>query len=101
MDTYLDQLMTNHQLMSNSSDEEVNTYSSLVIKQKGGDPDNMHDKLKHIATGSFPPIYLMTKEDIKKEEELEKTRAFSKPSVAVSIKEIMKERRDKKPFISL
>lgn len=99
---YVDSLMKNHELASDSSDDLYNAYSSLVIKQRGGNPDDDGDKLKHTATGSFPPIYIMTAEEKKKEEEMEKTRGFTSKNTALSIKEIMQIRRDdKKPFITL
>jgi hypothetical protein len=102
MNTYIDSLMTNHRLDSNSSDDMYNAYNSVIIKQKGGNPNEENDRIKHTATGSFPPIYVMTKEEKKKEEEVEKTRGFTSKNTAVSIKEIMQERReDKKPFITL
>jgi hypothetical protein len=102
MDTYIDLLMKNHKLVSDSSDEMPKTYNSILITQKGGNPDNESDKLKHVATGSFPPIYIMTAEEKQKEEELEKTRGYTSKNTAVSIKEIMQERReDKKPFAIL
>jgi len=102
MNTYVDMLMSNHKLVSNSSDEMSETYESVLISQKGGDPNNENDKLKYIATGSFPPIYIMTAEEKKEEEKIEKTRGFTVQKTAVSIKEIMQERRDdKKPFVIL
>lgn len=86
----------------NSSEENIN-YNSIIIMEKGGNPKNIKDVLQHTSTGSFPPIYMLTKEDIKKEEEQNKTRGFSSINkTAVSIKEIMQERNDnKKPFIIL
>ncbi len=100
--SYIDSLMKNHKLMSDSSDDIPKTYNSVLITQKGGNPNDEKDKLKHVATGSFPPIYIMTKEDKLKEEEQEKTRGFTSKNTAVSIKEIMQERReDKKPFAIL
>jgi len=104
MSTYVDLLMTNHTLQSdNSSDDVLQYYRSVAINQKGGDPKNQKDVLKHTATGSFPPLYVATKQDLKKEEELDKNRGFPKQNkTAVSIKEIMQERRnDVKPFFSL
>lgn len=97
METYLDLLMQNHELISNSSDDKSITLEDLIIKQKGG------DKLKHVATGSFPPIYMISPGENKKDEDIDKTRGFEKTKkTAVSIKEIMQGRRDdKKPFISL
>lgn len=102
--SYLDNLMTNHPLISDSSDDELSVdYRSTIIKQSGGDPKNKNDVIKKMPTGSFPPLFMLTKEEQEKEEK-NKARTFSAPSnkTALSIKEIMQERRDnKKPFISL
>lgn len=95
--------MTNHELTYDSFDEEEFKLDNIVIKQNGGDPNNKNDVLKNIPTGSFPPIFLMTPEEQEKEEQ-NKSRTFSAQTnkTALSIKEIMQERRDdKKPFISL
>ena len=79
---------------------DTNTYSTETEynTQKGGKVDNY----KKIATGSFPPIYRVSKEHFKDDED-NKTRLFSKTEKTVlSIKDIMQERRDEnKPFISL
>ena len=101
--SYIDNLMTNHKLAT-SSDDHSDSFQDLIIKQAGGDPDSEKDRFKHIATGSFPPIYIMTREE-KDLEEISKNRTFAAPNkkTALSIKEIMKERRDTdtaKPFIS-
>jgi hypothetical protein len=94
--------MTNHEPMSDSSIEDIE-FKAIVVKQKGGNPTNKADVLKNMPTGSFPPLFMLTKEEQEKEEK-NKTRTFSAPSnkTALSIKEIMKERRDSenKPFIS-
>lgn len=106
MDTYLDIKMGNHKLHSDSSSSDDNVtkyYKTLVVKQKGGDPDNVNDILKHRATGSFPPLYKTTKTNINKDEEPDKLRSFANLNkTAVSIKEIMQERRndDIKPFFT-
>ena len=103
MSSYVDLLLTNNQFIADSSEENIGKYNSVLVKQKGGDPNNKADVLKNTATGSFPPIYIMTKIDIKKEEEQEKIRSYAKKSTAVSIREIMQKRRedDEKPFIQL
>ena len=104
MSSYIDTLMTNHPLITDSSsDAEYNNFNSVVIKQSGGNPNNKNDILKKIPTGSFPPLFMMTKDE-QEIHEKNKARAFSAPTnkTALSIKEIMQERRDdKKPFISL
>ena len=103
MSNYLDAIMTNHNFVATSSDESLNNFSDIIIKQNGGDPTKSNDILKNVPTGSFPPLFIMTPEEQEKEEK-NKARLFS-PSTnktALSIKEIMQERRDdKKPFISL
>lgn len=103
MSTYFDIMMSNHPLISDSSDDYDNNLESIVVKQNGGDPKKKSDVLKNIPTGSFPPLFLMTPEELEKEEQ-NKARTFSASTnkTALSIKEIMQERRDdKKPFISL
>lgn len=103
MDNYLDAIMTNHNFVATSSDENINNFSEIIVEQYGGDPKNKLDILKNVPTGSFPPIFLMTPEEQEKEEK-NKARLFSASTnkTALSIKEIMQERRDdKKPFISL
>jgi len=102
MSAVIDMFMTNHKLSSYSSTEEPDTYNSILIKQKGGDPSNNSDVLKNVATGSFPPIYFISQEE-REQKEKDKSRTFAAPikKTAVSIKEIMQERRDdKKPFIT-
>lgn len=102
MNNYADVIMQNHQFLSDSSDGNMKSYGSLLVQQYGGDTEDENDKVKYTATGSFPPIYIMTSDDIKKEEEMEKSRSFAKKDIALSIKDIMKDRRDdKKPFITL
>lgn len=100
METCVDMLMRNHKLVTDSSSEEPMSYSSIIRKQMGGDKNSV---IKNVATGSFPPIYFITPEEKEKEEEV-KNRTFStlNKKTALSIKEIMQERRedDKKPFIS-
>lgn len=97
MHSYVDMLMRNDAFENNYS--ESDSYNeNIILKQQGGDTD-----ITTVATGSFPPIYIATKEDLEKEKELDKGRGFAKPNkTSVSIKEIMEKRRDdKKPFIAL
>jgi hypothetical protein len=92
----IDNFMINHEAISDSSDDELDTnFRSKIIKQMGGDPKI--DMLKDAPTGSFPPIYFLSKEEKQKEEKI-RDRSFSAPSkkIALSIKEIMQERRDDK-----
>jgi len=99
MESYVDMLMRNEPFENNYSSEEYHDMkNNIKLKQTGGQVD-----IKSKATGSFPPIYLATKEDMEKEKEMDKNRGFAKPNkTAVSLKEIMEKRRDdKKPFIEL
>lgn len=97
--TYIDLLMTNHSLLSDSSDDIERNTEHNTIKQMGG---NNKNDLKNRPTGSFPQLYFVSKEVIQKEEE-SKQRLFAPKSTktALSIKEIMQERREDRPFISL
>jgi len=100
MYSYVDMIMRNDPFEHNyNSSEEFVNIDNVIMAQSGGTSVD----IKNVATGSFPPIYLATKEDLEKEKELDKGRGFAKPNkTAVSIKEIMQERRDdKKPFITL
>jgi len=68
------------------------------------DSDKMKNLVKTEPTGAFPPIYICDMKKLKKEEEDNKFRGFSKDEekTIVSIKDILEERRsDDKPFISL
>lgn len=57
--------------------------------------------LKNAPTGSFPPLFKKEKETHNKKEEETKKRGFAQIKNALSIKEIMNERRDNNDFISL
>ena len=87
---------------ANFSDSSFMDYDEYNKKQKqnGGEP--IDKILKNNPTGSFPPIFRISKEE--KEKEMNKVRGFtvSKNKATVSIKEIMEERRNhKKPFLEL
>lgn len=90
MNNYLDILMRNHDL---NSDKSIS--SDIEVNQTGGDVFRKH-------TGSFPPIYIVNRKE-KIDNSDDKIRGYSKINkTAVSIKEIMKERRNaNKPFITL
>lgn len=82
-----------------SSDDTIDYYKHAVVTQHGGNPQSQADVMKYTATGSFPPIYIA--EEPEKEKTVDKTRGFQSQKIAVSMKEIMQERRDdSKPFIS-
>jgi hypothetical protein len=82
--------------LSLETDTEINEIDNLI--KKGGNVNNYKKK----ATGSFPPIYRVSKDQFK-DDDNNKTRQFSKTEKTVlSIKDIMQERRDEnKPFIAL
>ena len=68
-------------------------------KQRGGEQiDNLDGEIPHIPHGGFPPIYIC--DQFKQEEEPTKEREYTSHKGAVSIKDIMKNRRDVTPFIS-
>jgi hypothetical protein len=100
---YLDTILKNNQIGSFSEydSSDGDTYNSKIIKQKGGNPKNKEDEIKHVATGSFPPLYMVTKEEFKEDDT--KSRGFASKinKTAISIKDIMQERREKKPFITI
>jgi shikimate kinase len=115
-DRYLDMLMRNYPLMNDSSDEELeyrykikqskNKTKSVI--QKGGRKHAYEVETNQMTNGDvpyggFPPIFLC-KSDTKTIEELgdnKKEREYSKHKTAVSIKDIMKKRRDITPFVSV
>lgn len=82
MDRYLDMLMRNYPLGSDSSASENDT-------QLGGAES---DDNQNVPTGGFPPIYLCTKGELKKEEET-KNREFATKKTAVNIRDIMQQKR--------
>lgn len=85
---YLDALMQNHAL---ASDSDSTTYSP----QKGGAINTNID----VPTGGFPPIYMC--DQVTKDDETTKNREYSSHKTAISIKDIMKKRRDTTPFVSV
>jgi hypothetical protein len=84
---YLDSLIQNNYLRDESTNLDTETENmkgggNIVVKQ---------------PTGGFPPIFKCIREQIIKEEE-QKNRLFATKKTAVSIKEIMQQRRDETPF---
>jgi hypothetical protein len=79
---------------TNSSDESISQY--------GGQNNKI---LSDVPTGSCPPIFYCDKKNVDiVKEDTNRNKGFSKDSykTALSIKDIMTERReDKKPFIML
>jgi hypothetical protein len=114
METYIDLLMQNHPAISDSETECTMSYEfnqilternkKLISRQNGGN-NKEQNIIKNKPSGSFPPLFPINK----KKEESEETeqehdiRAYEKPTnkTAVSIKEIMEERRNDTPFIAL
>jgi hypothetical protein len=117
MDNYVSNLMMNHSLETESisSLTEIPEYKKTFEKisskrksskknkshQKGGKEeqqlevivmDNIAEEIPHIPHGGFPPIYLC--ETIKKEETDKKEREYSTHKNAISIKDIMKKRKE-------
>lgn len=91
---YLDMLMCNYPLQSDSDDE------SQI--QRGGKSSNSKTGRLVVTEddkpfGGFPPIFLCAnKKDLTKET---KEREYEKQATSISIKDIMKKRRNDKPFL--
>ncbi len=56
------------------------------------------DSNKSLATGGFPPIYKISKSEISNIEKI-KNREFKSNVEAISIKDIMTQRKEIEPFI--
>lgn len=101
MNNYLDNLMINHSLttesVSTQSEDNIESKNKKKkkIKQKGGEENNLN--IPYIPHGGFPPLYIC--DQIKQEKEQTKEREYSTHKTSVSIKDIMKSRRDITPFI--
>lgn len=122
-DRYLDMLMKNYPLMDGSSDEELeyrykmksrtnkskmNTTKSLSGGRRHAYEKYESDETSKISSGDvpyggFPPIFLCKSgaKTLEESGENKKEREYSKHKTAVSIKDIMKKRRDITPFISV
>lgn len=93
---YIEELMTNHPLISDSSDDKLSEdFKTVITKQNGGNSNDKNQMLKNMPSGSFPPLFILTKEE-KEKEEKNKARTFSAQSskTILSIKEIMQDRRE-------
>lgn len=98
MNHYLDIITRNHEL------NEFSSPSTPTYEQKGGEKNNnKKELLKTTPTGCFPPIYKIKPEDLEKNKIIDKSRAFAQVKTALSIKDIMENRRDKdsQSFIAL
>jgi hypothetical protein len=102
MNHYLDIVHQNHSLseFSSSDSPTENHFRKALVNQAGGSAKNIKDVLKKSPTGSFPPIFKINKEEKEKEKQIDKTRAFAQVKTALSIKDIMEDRRVQS-FISL
>jgi hypothetical protein len=92
MSDYINEVMKN-KLSETSFDSEYD-YPSVDIFMKGG-------KSSNVPTGGFPPLIICDKKEIKeeiKEEEKNKVRALETKKTAISIKEIMEERKNVTQF---
>lgn len=96
MELYLNDLMRNHPLESESPDIVPDTHT-LYLKNKANNQSGGNEKSLDIPIGGFPPIFLCDK---KEEDTAAKAREYSTHKTAVSIKEIMKKRRDATPFVT-
>lgn len=105
MNHYLDIISRNHELseFSEFSSQASPIKNHLYSTQSGGNIKDKKDLLKNTSTGCFPPIYKIKKEDKEKEKNVDKTRAFAQVKTALSIKDIMENRRsnDSQSFIAL
>lgn len=88
MSDYINEVMKN-KLSETSFDSEYD-FPSVDIFMKGG-------KSSDVPTGGFPPLIICDKKEIK-EEEKNKVRALETKKTAISIKEIMEERKNVTPF---
>lgn len=107
-DKYLDMLMANYPLNSDSEEVEYrhkyNNKKKLKISkgQSGGKSAKDNDtEDNNVPYGGFPPIILCKSGNKEILTEEKKEREYSKHKTAVSIKDIMKKRRDTTPFISI
>jgi len=125
---YLDMLMQNYPLMTDSS-EEAKEYRQLTIKparitkktkkpkkskiMKGGNIDTTDSDTDtntnsdsgtitqgDVPYGGFPPIFLC-KTSVEQKDADKKEREYIKKTTAVSIQDIMKKRRDVVPFLNI
>ena len=77
--SYLDNIMQNDFIDKNSTEQFGGKYSNN-------------------ATGGFPPIYKCNKEELLNKKSEKKEREFNTKTTAVSIMEIIKNRRNETPF---
>ncbi len=86
--TYIDKLMTNHFIGTESPDFLLSHESEHHYGQKGGDSNNMPPNLPaNVPNGGFPPIYIKTQDDAK--QTISKNRQFGTIKSAISIKDLL------------
>ena len=102
---YIDDLMMNQPL---NSEEMYTPSSSGSFGSSETSNEYFHggryEPDEPTGLGGFPPIYVCDKKEVTEspfEDESKPKREYSKPKSTVSIANIMKERRNIKPFISL
>ena len=81
MDSYLDAIMNNNILETSDNDDESNNF----IIMSGGK--------SNVATGGFPPIYILSNDQIKKRETL-KYREIVTNENKLSIKNILNSKKN-------
>jgi hypothetical protein len=84
----------------NSSRELIELYKSPILNKMGGS-NKKNNSPKNKSTGSFPPIYKISHQEIKKEKEEDKNRGFAKNKSIISIKDIINDRRNEDSFIEM
>ena len=116
MDNFLDMLMQNSRLITDSSDYNVKELNDIVSdeyklqnkkktnktkkskRMRGGAGDEIN--IKTAPTGGFPPIFICNKEEKEREELENKNRGYATSKAAVQIKQIL-EKRKSEPFLTL
>lgn len=88
---YLNELMINQPTNTYSYDIDTDADSEYILI--GGN--------KSRPSGSFPPIYICEKETKYNIIDNKKKREYKSHKSSISIQQIMKERRNVKPFITL
>ncbi len=98
MNNYLDDLMKNHRLISDSSDYDISHDKQIGGKKKSRSLSRTDSS---VPSGGFPPIFICTKEEKEREQSETKARGYATSKSSVSIKKILDIRKDPEPFLSL
>lgn len=91
--SYIDNLMTNHPLDTNESDQLLSISSNINYDSIGGYNDNNNNGDSKVPNGGFPPIYLVSRENTEKEV-ASKNRQFGTVKSAISIKDLLGKKID-------